>query len=106
MATLGNVAGALSLAYQGLLTLIGWLQIPAGQPVAIHFTGTDLRPDSFASKAVALLAIPMVTVLVFGLRRVTRPRTTTPARPGYGGVDIFIAVILAAAHSLIVFRAL
>lgn len=79
MATFGNVAGAVSFAYQTVLSVIGWIQIPQGRPVAIHFTGTELEADNFASKPIALLAIP---------------------------VDILIAVVLALAHSLIVFRAL
>ena len=103
--TVTNVSLTTLLACQVVLSIVGWFAIPSGQ-VAIHFTGLDGEPDGYASKPFALAIMPLVTLLAFGVTRLLNPVRTEPRRPGFEGVEIFIAIALTAAHAYIVFNAL
>ena len=79
-------------------SVIGWIRIPDGAQVAIRW-GLGGNPNGFAPKPVALLIIPVVTILI-GWILVARSAGASSAPALFG------FAVLAGAHGLIVFSAI
>ena len=72
------IAGAIALGIMLVLAAWAWVQLPPGAQVPIHW-GVDGRPNGYASKEVALLLTPLLTVGLVALLYVL-PRFEPRAR--------------------------
>lgn len=95
-------ADGLSVGVLIAATLIGlaaWDWLPAR--MAIHFDA-GATPDGFASKPVALLAVPAVGLLTVGLlRAIPRVGSSAPRDP-FAVSGLLVASLLAYTHLLVV----
>jgi uncharacterized membrane protein len=60
------VASAYILGIMLILTVIGWIKIPDGQRMVTH-TNWRGQPDAYSSKTVALLGLPLTTLVLAGI---------------------------------------
>lgn len=107
--TLVVLGGAAVLA---MLALSGWAwpQIPADARVPIHW-GPDGRPDGYGSKAVGLLATPLVAAAVVALLAVIprfepRRRNLERSSTAYVAIGLAVTGFLGALHVVAVRSAL
>jgi uncharacterized membrane protein len=83
-----------TLALELVFTVYGWVRLPPGSQVAIHW-GLDLKPNTIVPKSVGLLIVPVLTLVLSGIIA-TR---TTVERPV---VSMVCFGILLASQALIV----
>lgn len=60
------MASAYILGIMLILTVVGWIKIPDGQQMVTH-TNWRGQPDAYSSKTVALLGLPIATLVMAGV---------------------------------------
>ena len=105
----GIIASVLSIIFMAAVAAWAWGQIPAGRQIAIHWDAAG-NPNGYASKPVALLLIPALSLVIAVLlavvpqlepRRLNLARSAKPYMVGWIGS----MVVLAVAQLLIVLAA-
>lgn len=95
------------LATMAVASLAAWLMITSGAELAVHF-GFDGTPNRYAPAPFALSIIPaaaLVSTIIFTLGpRLDRKTSDKPVL--YAALWLFVIVVLAAGHALIVGHAL
>lgn len=104
------IAGVVTVGLMLGLAAWAWAQIPPGAEVPVHW-GIDGQPDGYASKELALLFIPGLTVFITGLLFVLprfEPRADNLARsgPAYLQVSIAVLVLMVAVQLTVVLAAI
>jgi uncharacterized membrane protein len=105
----GITASVVGIAFMAAVTLWAWPQVPGGRQIAIHWNAAG-NPDGYASKEVALLALPILAVFIAVLLAVIpqlEPRRLNLAQSGKAYLAAWIGtlVVLAGAQVLIVLAA-
>jgi uncharacterized membrane protein len=105
----GITASVVGIAFMAAVTLWAWPQVPGGGQIAIHWNAAG-NPDGYASKEVALLALPILAVLIAVLLAVIpqfEPRRLNLAQSGKAYLAAWIGtlVVLAGAQVLLVLAA-
>ena len=104
------IAGAIALGVMLVLAAWAWVQIPPGTQVPIHW-GVDGQPNGYASKEVALLLTPLLTIGLVALLYVLprfEPRARNLAQSGgpYVQVVISLLVLMVVVQLVVVLAAL
>jgi uncharacterized membrane protein len=104
------IAGVVTVGLMLGMAAWAWAQIPPGALVPVHW-GIDGQPDGYASKELALLFIPGLTVFIAGLLFLLprfEPRADNLARsgPAYVQVSIAVLVVMVAVQLTVVLAAI
>lgn len=60
------IATAYVVVVMAIITVVGWVMIPDGQQMVTH-TDFSGRPDAYSDKTVALLGLPVATLILAGV---------------------------------------
>ncbi len=89
----------------GVLTIVGFIRIPADADVAIRWSWGDWEPTETLSKPFALLVIPLATVIAF-FALWARREDLEYLGPFTAGVEVIVLAMLLAAQTSIVLYAI
>lgn len=104
------IVSAIGLTAMVAVAAYGWFNIPGGDLIAMHW-GINGQPDGYGPKAVALLALPLVMLIVtpiyiISIREKLTPDVIKKAAPFMYALWGAVLALMTMAESLIVMNAL